>query len=433
MDAKNLLDQYFETAFTAPDGIKRLRELILTLAMRGQLIPQDPADQPARELLREIEAEKQELIKAGKLKKSKPLPPIKPEEIPYELPESWEWVRLGDVGTWQSGSTPSRSNSSFYGGNIPWVKSGEVKQGRIFDTEEKITTEALAKCSLNLNPAGSILIAMYGANIGEVGILEIEATTNQAICACQTFSVIDNVFLSKLLDSLKQNFISQGAGAAQPNISRIKIVNTIIPLPPLAEQKRLVEKIDRLMALCDQLEQLGAVREQKRILIHTSAREKLLKASDQETFGQAWDFIQENFGELYAVKENVASLRQTILQLAVMGKLVPQDPNDPPASELLKEIEAEKQRLIKEGKLKKQKPLPEITAAEIPYELPNGWEWVRLVKITSILGDGIHGTPQYDDCGNYSFINGNNLINGLIEIKENTKKVAHSSPKCTRA
>src|SRR3989338_2051567 len=249
------LEHHFDTAFASPDGIKKLRELILTLAMQGKLVPQDPNDPPAGQLLKEIEAEKKRLVKEGKIKAPKPLPEIKPEDVPYALPQGWEWVRLGEIGVWKSGSTPSRTNSKYYGGSIPWVKSGEVKQGRISQTEESITELALAECSLSLNPKGSVLVAMYGANIGEVGILDIEATTNQAVCACNTFTAFDEKYLLNLIASLKQYFISQGAGAAQPNISREKIVATLFPLPPLPEQHRIVAKIDQLMALCDTLEQ----------------------------------------------------------------------------------------------------------------------------------------------------------------------------------
>src|SRR5690606_4161006 len=217
-------------------------------------------------------------------------------------------------------------------------KSGEVKQGRIRETEETITQVALEKCSLGLNPVGSVLVAMYGANIGEVGILEIEAATNQAVCACQTYAHFDENYLLYLITSMKPYFLSQGAGAAQPNISREKIVATIFPLPPLPEQHRIVARIDQLIARCDELKKLRTERDEKRLAVHAAAIKQLLDAPD----GTAWDFIQQNFGELYSVKENVVVLRKAILQLAVMGRLVEQDPNDPPASDLLKEIEAEK-------------------------------------------------------------------------------------------
>lgn len=243
----HFISNHFNDLYTVKENVSELRSVILQLAMQGKLVPQDPNDQPASELLKEIEKEK----KANKVKS---LEAIKSESIPYDLPNGWEWVYLNDFGIWKSGSTPSRTNSAYYGGDIPWVKSGEVKQGLIKNTEETITQKALDECSLGLNPIGSVLVAMYGANIGEVGILEIEATTNQAICACQTFSKINNQFLKFLIDSLKGYFISQGAGAAQPNISRVKIINSIVPLPSHNEQERIVEKINQLMALCDDLE-----------------------------------------------------------------------------------------------------------------------------------------------------------------------------------
>ena len=243
----HFISEHFNDLYTVKENVSELRSAILQLAMQGKLVPQNPNDQPASELLKEIEKEK----KANRVKS---LEPIKSESIPYELPNGWQWVYLNDFGVWKSGSTPSRTNSAYYGGDIPWVKSGEVKQGLIKKTEETITQKALDECSLGLNPVGSVLVAMYGANIGEVGILEVEATTNQAICACQTFSKINNQFLKFLIDSLKGYFISQGAGAAQPNISRVKIINSIVPLPPFNEQERIVEKINQLMALCDNLE-----------------------------------------------------------------------------------------------------------------------------------------------------------------------------------
>jgi type I restriction enzyme S subunit len=383
---RDLLQKHFDTAFSAPDGIAKLRELILTRAMQGKLVDQDPKDPPASDLIKQIEAEQARLIKERKFRKPKSLPSIKPDEVPYELPKGWKWVRLGAIGTWKSGSTPSRSNRSFYGGGIPWVKSGEVKQGRIKSTEETITQEALDKCPLQLNEIGSVLVAMYGANIGEVGILEIEATTNQAVCACKPSKHINGAYLLLLITSLKTYFLNQGAGAAQPNISREKIVSTLFPLPPFPEQHRIVAKVDQLMAQCDELEKLKEERDSKRLATHAAAIKQLTSPSEASAKGGA--FIQRHFHDLYTVKENVPELRKAILQLAVMGKLVPQDPNDPPASELLKQIEAEKARLVKDRKIKKPKPLPPIDPEDVPYKLPQGWEWVRLGELTSLITKG---------------------------------------------
>jgi type I restriction enzyme S subunit len=253
-DAWNYIANHFDTLYTTKQNVTDLKEVILNLAMRGKLVLQDENDQSALELHKEILLEKDNLIKNGSIRKQKELPVIKKEEITFEVPKNWKWVRLNDFGTWKSGSTPNRSNSSFYEGKIPWVKSGEVKQGRIRITSETITEYALEKCSLHINPIGSVLIAMYGANIGEAGVLEIEAATNQAVCACNIFKGIDNNYLYNLLLSLKKNFISQGAGAAQPNISREKIINTVVPLPPYEEQKRIVKRINQLFNLCDNLE-----------------------------------------------------------------------------------------------------------------------------------------------------------------------------------
>ncbi len=245
---------HFDKLFSSKESIDKLKSVLLSLAMKGEFDTQNHKDEAAAKILSQIESERKSLLRQKLISKPKGLPQISEDEKKYKLPTGWEWVRLNNYGIWKSGSTPSRTNQAFYAGDIPWVKSGEVKQGRIKETSEKITELALEKCSLHLNPIGSVLIAMYGANIGEVGVLEIEAATNQAVCACKTFSPINNEFLYYLLLSLKSNFISQGAGAAQPNISREKIINTAVPLPPFYEQERIVKKIEDLFKLSDLLE-----------------------------------------------------------------------------------------------------------------------------------------------------------------------------------
>lgn len=244
----------FDKLYSTKNSIEKLKNLILKIALKGQFGTQNSKDESSLVLLEKIDEERNSLVKEKKISKQKKLLGISDLDKKFDLPNGWTWVRLNEYGIWKSGSTPSRTNSAYYEGNIPWVKSGEVKQGRIKETVETITELALEKCSLHINPIGSVLVAMYGANIGEVGILEIEAATNQAVCACTTFSVVNNFFLYKLLQSLKSNFISQGAGAAQPNISREKIINTIVPLPPLNEQDRIVKKVEELFRLCDLLE-----------------------------------------------------------------------------------------------------------------------------------------------------------------------------------
>ena len=249
-------------AETLEKSITLAKQKILDLAIRDKLVPQDPADEPAFELLKKIKAEKDALVKAGKLKKDKHESFIFKsddncyyeqlngktvdisEEIPFDLPKSWSWCRLGNVGSWGAGATPSRNNKEYYqNGTIPWLKTGDFNDGDIYSVPEYITEKALRETSVQLNPVGSILIAMYGATIGKVGVLQIPATTNQACCACSVFNEINNRYLFLFLLSQKENFKTLGGGGAQPNISKDKIVNYLFPLPPITEQLRIVQAI----------------------------------------------------------------------------------------------------------------------------------------------------------------------------------------------
>ena len=217
--------------------------------------------------------------------------------MPFEVPSSWVWTTLSEVGTWQSGGTPSRSNKSYYGGNIPWLKTGDLNDGLISNIPESITEEAVANSSAKINPTGSVLIAMYGATIGKLGILTFPATTNQACCACIEYEVVAQMYLFYFLLSQRTAFIEKGGGGAQPNISKEIIVNTYIPLPPLSEQHRIVAEIKKWFTLIDQIEQ---------------------GKTDLQT--------------------TIKQTKSKILDLAIHGKLAPQDPNDEPAIELLKRI-----------------------------------------------------------------------------------------------
>ena len=279
---------------------KKLRQKILDLAIRGKLVPQDPNDEPASVLLERIQAEKEQLIKNGKIKRSKKSASSDTypyENVPFEIPENWVWTTLGNIGQWQSGATPSRLCKEYYGGTIPWLKTGDLNDGYIYDIPEYITEKALAETSVKLNPVGSILIAMYGATIGKVGMLTFPATTNQACCACVDYSGIEQKYLFYFLVSHKEEFIMQGGGGAQPNISKEKIVETLIPIPPRPEQVRIVNIIENWFAIIDKIE-------------------------------------QEQVDLTCAIKQT----KSKILDIAIHGKLVPQDPNDEPAIELLRRI-----------------------------------------------------------------------------------------------
>ena len=245
---------------------ERLKKSILQEAVQGKLVPQDSSDDPAEALLERIRAEKQRLIKEGKIKKDKhesvifrrdnshyeKLDGVErciDDELPFEIPESWAWARLGNIGDWGSGATPSRTHPEYYDGSIPWLKTGDLTDSYITDIPEGISQLALEKTSVRLNESGSVLMAMYGATIGKLGILTYSATTNQACCACKPVYGVETLFLFYFLMSQRTAFIKRGEGGAQPNISKEKIVTTLMPLPPLAEQHRIVQRIEELLPL----------------------------------------------------------------------------------------------------------------------------------------------------------------------------------------
>ena len=309
---------------------KQLRQKILDLAIRGKLVPQDPNDEPASVLLERIRAEKERLIKEKKIKADKKKSGAKSHyENFFKIPDSWTWVELGDIGTWQSGSTPSRAKKEYFDGDILWLKTGDLNDSYIYEIPEKITQKALFASSLKINPIGSILIAMYGATIGKVGILTQPATTNQACCACSDFKGIYNLYLFYLLIAYREYFIQLGEGGAQPNISKIKITSTYIPLPPLSEQYRIVTEIERLFSLVD--------------------------------------IIEDNTLSLVQL---FTQTKSKVLDLAIRGKLVPQGPSDEPVSVLLEQIG------------RRQKTKKSISDKfPYPFEVPESWEWCKLGEI----------------------------------------------------
>ncbi|RFF49234.1 restriction endonuclease subunit S [Xanthomonas campestris] len=401
----------------APNGIKKLRELILELAVRGKLVPQDPSDEPASELLKRIEREKTQLIEQKVIRKGKLLLDIEQDEMQFKLPIGWEWIRLGQIGDWGAGATPARGNSSYYGGEMPWFKSGELVADFISVSEEMVTEMALKECSLRRNKPGDVLIAMYGATIGKAAILNVEGTTNQAVCACTPFNGVFNRYLLLTIKAMKSNFIGQGAGGAQPNISREKVVATVMGLPPLAEQHRIVAKVDELMALCERMEARQADADSAHAQLVQALLESLTQARDAEDFAQSWQRLAEHFHTLFTTESSIDALKQTLLQLAVMGKLVAQDPSDESANELLKRIAAEKAQLVTTGEIKKQKTLTVIEEGDELFELPLGWRWARLGELCSKVTDGEHATPRRSSSGHY-LLSARNVTNEGIFLND---------------
>ena len=320
-----------------------LREKILDLAMRGKLVNQDPNDEPANVLLEKIKAEKVELVKEGKIKKSKALPEITEDEKPFDIPDSWEWVRLGDVLlNTIGGGTPSKKNQDYWNGKIPWISVKDVHKDEleITETQDTISTMGLKNSSTNLIKANTLIAVMRMA-VGRIGVVKMNACINQDLRALITSKNFCDQYLLYIYSHL--NFETSGITVKGLKINAL--LETIIPLPPLSEQSRIAAKIAQLFALLRKVE--------------TSTQQ-------------------------YAKLQTL--LKSKVLDLAMRGKLVKQDPNDEPASVLLEKIKAEKQELIKEKKIKKTKPLPPITDDEKPFDIPDSWEWVRLGEICEIKG-----------------------------------------------
>lgn len=403
-----LLERHFDTALDAPDGVNKLRDLILTLAMQGKLVPQDPKDPPASELLNEIEVEKKRLVKHGKIKEPKTLPPVSTEEMPFALPKGWEWVRLGTVAE--------------YNGRDHADPKDIDKDCWVLDLEdiEKTTSRLLyiakysereSKSTKSQFKMGDVLYGKLRPYLDKVLVADSDGVCTTELVPIVPSKAIAAQFLRWMLKS--PSFLryvnALMYGVKMPRLGTDDAINSIHPLPPLNEQLRMVAKIDELMARCDVFEKLRAERDTKRLAVHAAAVHQLLNVDDTNGHIQAREFLGQHFGELYTVKDNVTELRKAILQLAVMGKLVPQDPSDPPASELLKQIEDEKKRLVKAGKIRESKALPPVSTEEMPYALPKGWQWVRLGTSMLKITDGTHHSPPNGDQGDFLYISAKNI------------------------
>lgn len=410
-----------------PQAVPRLRELILQLAVQGKLVPQDPKDEPASELLKKITAEKDRLVKEGKIKRDKPLAEIEDEEKPFELPQRWCWARLQqafdvrdgthDTPKYHPTGIPLVTSKNIYGGVL------DLKDVKLISYEDHEQISARSRVDRH-----DILFAMIGS-IGNPVLVDTDlafSVKNVALfkyyapdLACPQFLLL---FLRTAVAGMKE----RAFGAVQSFVSLGQLRSCVIALPPLAEQSRIVTRVQELMQLCDALEAKVTLEAQQHETLLRTLLATLTQSANSEDLAQNWQRVSEHFPLLLDRPQAIDALEQTILQLAVRGLLVPQNPTDEPASQLLKKIRTEKDKLILEGKIKRDKPLPPIAEDEQPFGLPKGWEWVRLRDLVTHLGDGLHGTPNYSSNGDYFFVNGNNLGAGVITIKPETKRVGES-------
>lgn len=399
----------FDLLATSLGGVPKLRELILSLAVRGRLVPQDPNDEPASALLKRIRAEKDRLIKEGKIKRDKPLAEIADHENPYELPASWQWVRLGDVittmGSGWSPACPEGPTQSEEQWGVLKTTAVQVMEYREYE-HKKLPETLKARSEIEVQP-GDILITRAGPK-SRVGISCVARTTRSRLM------ISDKIVRFHLASPLLQPefvVLCMNAGASkekleeaktgmaesQVNISQSDLRKIPLPICAVEEQSRIVAKVAELMALCDRLEaeQGHAARVQGHWV--EAALDQLAESADADEFRRHWQHLAAHFDTLFTTPESIDRLDATLLRLAVRGKLVPQDPNDKPASELLTQIRAEKGRLIKDGRIKRDKPRPPVSDNEEPYELPEGWVWVTIPELCQIGG----GSTPSKNIGRY--------------------------------
>lgn len=352
-----------------------LKKAILQYAMQGKLVEQDQNDEPASVLLERIKAEKEQLIKDGKIKKEKPLPPITEDEIPYELPKGWEWVRIADLYSFKTGLSykkelldikSNRMIRVLRGGNINNLKY-TFKADDIFISNEFVKEELYLNKNYLITPSVTSL-----EHIGKFAYIDKDYNDTVVGGFVMMFlphsvNILSQFFLYIFSSPYVREFMrdtTNKSGQAFYNISKEKLKALCVPVPPLAEQQRIVEKLEQILPLVEE---------------YGNNEEKLSKLNSTLP----------------------DKIKQSILQHAVQGKLIPQNPSDEPASILLERIKAEKEQLIKDGKIKKEKPLPPITEDEIPFQIPDTWKWVRIGTITDV---GTGTTPQ---TSNYEYYNGN--------------------------
>ena len=402
-------------------GIKKLRELILELAVRGLLVKQCSDDKEFSISLERITAEKEKLTKDKIIKKSKTLPGINEKEIPFEIPNSWGWLRLGDVTNYGS----SDKAEARFTNDDTWVLELEDVEKDSSKLLKKIRfSDRKFKSSKNKFFKGDVIYGKLRPYLDKVLVADEDGVCTTEMIPFRSYAVINSNFLRLIMKSpyFKSYANNSTHGMNLPRMGTDKARLALIPIVPETEQLYIVAKVDELMTLCDQLEQ----QQENSINAHKILVETLLSAltnaADKGDFNQAWERIAEHFATLFTTEHSIDQLKQTILQSAVMGKLVPQDPNDEPASVLLEKIAVEKERLVKEKKIKKQKVLPGISYDDNPFKLPNGWEWCRVWDVAELITSGSRDWSKYYSEDGVKFVTMGNLSRGNYKLRLNAMR-----------
>ncbi len=392
-------------------GIKKLRELILELAVRGKLVPQDPNDEPASVLFEKIVQEKARLAKEGEIKEPKDLSRDTQNISERHVPGGWKWSRLGELAYVQMGNSPPGSSYNDDGQGVPLINGPvEFSPGPFGLTKKiKFTTSPTYMCK-----EGDILVCVRGATTGRTNIASANSCIGRGVALVRAWEA--QAYINLFMWHIGSRLLEAGKGTTFPSITYSDLAMWPLHVPPLVEQHRIVAKVDELMALCDQLEQQQTHSIEAHQALVASLLGTLTRVESQQEFSAAWARIASHFDTLFTTEASIDQLKQTILQLAVMGKLVPQDPDGEPASVLLEKIAREKARLIKEGVIKNEKSLPSISNEKIPFDVPNGWIWQRLGELGFTQTGGTPSKTNKEYFGNdIPFIKPGDIYPGYVD------------------
>lgn len=419
----------FKTIFGVKDNIQALRNKVLELAIQGKLVEQDPNDEPASELIRKIQVERTQLVKEGKIKKQKSLNLIEEDEITFEIPENWEWVRLREI-CYKIVDGSHNPPKGIEGDGYPMLSAININKTIDFDKPSRLISSEDFKREHSRTNIGrnDVLLTIVGT-IGRAVVVDTDElfTLQRSVAAIKTG--INPYYLLYLLLSpfFYNQMYEEAKGTAQVGIYLGTLNNLKIPVPPIVEQDRIVNKIESLMSGIDKLEKFLQKKEHLIELLPKAVVEAIGSCKTGEALKEQLQFVIENFKTVFQTPDSMQELRNVVLQLAIEGKLVPQDSKDEPASVLIGKIKAERDELIKEGKLKKQKPIKSINETDM-LEIPESWEIEKLGNVFEIQRGSSprpKGSPLYFEKNKTEFhwitiwdITNNSKENKLVDTKE---------------
>jgi type I restriction enzyme, S subunit len=424
MNADRLLE-HFERVSEAPDAVARLRRFVLDLAVRGKLVEQDPGDESAAVLLDRISAEKKRLVAEGKTRKQKALPAIGPEEAPFELPVGWGWQRLEQICV-VFVDCPHKTPTYNPAGSYAAVRPRDVAGGSLrLESANRVLRKTLEAQNTRHFPQEGDVAYSRELSLGWGAVIpaNVELCLSQGMMVMRPANTIDLQYFMTLLNGpmCRDQALRDAVGAAHPHLNLANIRCFLVPIPPLPEQHRIVAKVDELMALCDELEAAQTTRENRRDRLVAATLHRLNNGDtgpeSEATFKQTAGFYFNHLPRLTTKPEHIQQLRQTILNLAVRGRLVPQDPGDEPAENLMRRAEAQKSQLIKDGRIKKAYSHQPIDTLGAPFRAPKNWCWTRLGSLCELVTSGSRDWAKHYSDDGAIFVRMGNLSRGSYELR----------------